>query len=103
MINVYQMYEENDHKAGFWLSRTTWGDWIALVKIIQGKAEGPLEGCAPYYGTPPVIADVYNRHTGELLKTDFPISCPGTYSTYYPAEAPDWAKPTTGHDEVTGR
>lgn len=97
-MNIYQMYTENDNKAGFWVQRRTWGKTVALIKSIGGQKEGKLAGSAPYFSNPLVIADVYRvtpsvTSSGaqwELVDEDSELSCPGTYSYGWVRE--DWAE-----------
>jgi hypothetical protein len=58
--NVFEMFVEFGQKPGFWLRRTTWGNTCAKV-VSVGKFKGP----PPYYGNPPVLADIFDLHTGE--------------------------------------
>lgn len=77
--NIYQMYEANGNKAGFFVRRNSWGNTYARVATVAGSTEGPLPGNPPYYGNPPVTMDVFNDD-GSLKGTDQELSCPGTYS-----------------------
>jgi len=90
-MNVYQMYKENGNKVGFWIRRRSWGNTIAKVIKVNGSLEGKLEGRDPYYKNPPVIVNMYDLRSGDLVKDaralfegidsfDMPLSCPGTYS-----------------------
>lgn len=90
-INLYQMYEENGNKAGFWVRRNTWGNFCARVISIGEQKEGKLPGRAPYHGNPPVAAEFFNLHDGSPARwDDTHIRCPGTY-TYSMIEPPEWA------------
>lgn len=92
--NIYQMYQENGWKTGFWVRRENWGNTVALVKLIAGEETGKLAGQPPYFslpgkGSPKVICDVFNEMTGERIDPDSQLSCPGTYS-YRKVEPPTW-------------
>lgn len=84
--NVFQMYVANGEEPGFWLRRTTWGNTCAQVTSV-----GELKGPAPYFGNPPVQADIYDIRTGELKEKDATIPVPGTYKTWRCIAPPDWA------------
>jgi hypothetical protein len=89
-MNIYQMYEYNGDRAGFWVRRDTWGNTIAKVVLIGALTEGKLPGRAPYYGNPPVQVEIYNLHSGERLDYGDVLRCPGTGS-YRMVNAPSWA------------
>jgi hypothetical protein len=78
VLNLYQLYEDNGHKAGFLVRRATWGGTYALVKNIGGIEEGKLRGRPPYWGSRPVIADVF----GKWEARDVALPCPGCYQWY---------------------
>lgn len=91
-MNVYEMYEANGFRFGFFVRRDTWGSTVAKItaidKVIEGK---PIKGKAPYFGNPKVTAEFYkvdiddNRNLNEtcnessFVKTAN-LSCPGNYS-----------------------
>lgn len=77
MPNIYQMYEAFGNRAGFYVRRDSWSKAYALVITVQGKKSGPLEGTPPYYGNPPVVANIYGFDSGD--QTGVRLSCPGTY------------------------
>jgi hypothetical protein len=77
--NIYQMYEANGNKAGFFVRRNSWGCIYAQVTTIAGQTEGLLLGKPPYYGNPPVTMDVFNND-GSIQSTNQQLSCPGTYA-----------------------
>ena len=79
-MNIYQMYVANGNKAGFYVVRDSWGNTIAEITTVGGKKEGMLPGKPPYYGNPPVKADIYKKDTGSKINTNATISCPGTYA-----------------------
>jgi hypothetical protein len=86
-LNVFQMYVANGERPGFWLRRTTWENTCALVTSV-----GPLTRPPPYFGNPPVHADIYNLTTGELKESGARIRVPGTYKTWRQIDPPPWAK-----------
>lgn len=90
-MNVYQMYVANGNRAGFWVSRDTWGRTIARIVAIDGRAEGELAGSAPYFRRQAVLAEFYS-YEGEqwIRKADWGqgedgrglgefLRCAGTY------------------------
>jgi hypothetical protein len=49
-LNIFQMYERNGDRAGFWVRRNSWGSWsFAQVLTVQGRESGPLAGVGPYF------------------------------------------------------
>lgn len=82
--NIFQMYVAHDG-PGFWLRRTTWESTCARVVGI-----GELTGPAPYYGNPPVLADVYSLD-GRLKEELASLPVPGTFKTWRQIEPPRWA------------
>ena len=78
-MNIYQMYIANGERAGFHVRRDSWSSIYAEVKAIGGIAEGPLTGMPPYFGNPPVIADVYDNN-GLLKQAAAVLSGPGTFA-----------------------
>ncbi len=77
-MNVYEMYEENGYKFGYWIVRNTWGNSFAKVLSIKGTREGqPIKGRPPYYNNPTVYVAFY--HHG-VFKENMELRCPGTYS-----------------------
>lgn len=72
--------------AGFWVTRTTWGHTIARIVGI-----GTITGPAPYYGSPPVVMDVYSKG-GKLREGLQRLSTAGTYKTWRLIDAPEWAE-----------
>jgi hypothetical protein len=78
-MNVFEMYVANGNKVGFKVRRNWWSKKsYSVVKLVQDKKEGPLEGEAPYYGNPVVICDFY--FDGRLKSRNSILSCPGTYN-----------------------
>lgn len=78
MRNLYQLYADNDWKAGFLVRRATWGNTYALVKSVGGKTEGKLSGWGPYWFDRGVVADVFGTWHGQ----DMALPCPGCYQWY---------------------
>lgn len=85
-LNVFQMYVAYGRKPGFWLRRTTWGNTCAKVVSV-----GTFMGPPPYYGNPPVRADIFNLQTGELKEANARIPVPGTYKTWRQIAPPPWS------------
>lgn len=85
-LNVFEMFVANGEQAGFWIRRTTWGNTCARVTFI-----GPLNGPAPYYGNPVVLADIHDLQSGELIDRGATIPVPGTYKTWRQIGPPSWA------------
>ena len=78
-LNIYGMYAQNDHKAGFWVRRNSWStSSFAQVKTIAGAESGPLAGKPPYHERQKVSMDFY--FDGRLHETNAELSCPGTYA-----------------------
>lgn len=82
-MNIYQMYLDN-RGAGFWVRRSRWVQTVARITAV-----GPLEGRAPYYNNPQVLADVYDIDTGALREANAILRCPGNY-TYTQLDSPVW-------------
>ena len=86
-LNVYQMAERHGG-PGFWITRTTWGSTVARIVGIA-----PATAPAPYFGSPPVVMDVYS--TSGTLKDELArLSTAGTYKTWRKIIAPEWATTT---------
>lgn len=83
-LNIFQMYMAHGG-PGFWLRRTTWGSTCARVAGM-GKLGGP----APYFGNPPVLADIYSLD-GKLKEELARLSAAGTYKTWRQIDPPSWA------------
>lgn len=81
--NVFQMAEINGG-PGFWVTRTTWGDSIAHIVGI-----GMMTKPGPYFGSPPVLMDIYTRD-GKLRKGLERLSTAGTYKTWRLIDTPEW-------------
>lgn len=84
-MNVYQMYNENEFKFGFFIQRYSWGNTVAKITSIEGVEEGRrIKGQPPYFGNPRVYAEFYstelprNCNESTFLNEDV-ISCPGTH------------------------
>ena len=96
MVNVFDMYEANGNRVGFWIRRNTWGNTVARVVSVADAESGPLvkkPGSRYPVGRTKVVAVFYNLHTGELLNTS-EVSCPGTfaYSQVETERLPNWAR-----------
>jgi hypothetical protein len=73
--NVYSLYVRNGNRAGFWVRRAGWGESLAFVWRVGGKAEGPLDGKPPYYGNVKVGATIF--YPDRVVEGYLP--CPGCY------------------------
>ena len=71
--NIFQMYEANGNKAGFFVKRNSWSSQTAEIVKIDGKSSGELTGKSPYFNNPKVFGKFSDN--GELVE----ITCPGTY------------------------
>ena len=87
-MNIYQMYNENDNKIGFYVIRASWSNIIAKVTMIGSQTHGKLKGRSPYYGNPDVFCELYDLKTGKPVQNRFKylekdgkttISSAGTY------------------------
>jgi hypothetical protein len=57
---IYELYVENGNRAGFWARNLDSQPGVRyLIRLVDGKAEGPLSGIPTEYGRPPVICDAY--------------------------------------------
>lgn len=83
-LNIFQMYVAYGG-PGFWLRRTTWGSTCARV-VGMGDPSGP----APYFGNPPVLADIYTLD-GRLKEELARLPAAGTYKTWRQIDPPTWA------------
>ena len=91
-MNVYEMYEANAYKFGFYVIRDTWERFIARIEYIEGVTEGePIPGRSPYFNNPTVYATMYKvkDNTSDIASKlcnidsffdDVELSCPGNYS-----------------------
>jgi Domain of unknown function (DUF5710) len=86
--NVYQMAEINGG-PGSWVTRTTWGNTVARIVGI-----GTITGLGPYFGSPPVLMDVYSKD-GKLRDGLERLSTAGTYKTWRLIEPPEWEATVT--------
>lgn len=86
--NVYQMAEINGG-PGFWVTRTTWGNTVARIIGI-----GTITGPGPYFGSPPVLMDVYSKD-GKLRDGLERLSTAGTYKTWRLIDPPEWEATVT--------
>jgi len=89
-LNIFQMYQRNGDRAGFWVRRNSWGSWsFAQVLTVQGRELGPLAGVGPYFnddrGLNPIVeARIWYRGAVGVLEA---LSGPGTYA-YVRIKAP---------------
>ena len=80
-LNIFQMYERNGDRAGFWVRRNSWGSWsFAQVLTVQGRESGPLAGVGPYFnddrGLNPIVeARIWYRGAVGMVEA---LSGPGT-------------------------
>lgn len=99
-MNIFQMYEANDNRAGFWVFRDTWGYTCARIVSIACHTEGPLSptlGRAPYYDkardlvyaelycfVPDLFGELHRIASPDFPAPDHPdlavISCPGSFA-----------------------
>lgn len=86
--NVYQMAEIYGG-PGFWVTRTTWGHTVARIVGI-----GTMTRLGPYFGSPPVLMDVYSKD-GKLRDGLDRLSTAGTYKTWRLIDRPEWAATVT--------
>ncbi len=82
--NIFQMYMAHGG-PGFWLRRTTWESTCARV-VGMGEPSGP----GPYFGNPPVLADIYTL-AGRLKEELARLPAAGTYKTWRQIGPPAWA------------
>lgn len=82
--NLFQMFAAHGG-PGFWVRRTTWDATCARVVGVAA-----LTGPAPYFGNPPVIADIYSLD-GRLKESLARLPVPGTYKTWRSIDPPSWA------------
>jgi hypothetical protein len=87
--NIYQMYEANGNKAGFYVRRNSWSAVYACVTSVAGRTEGSLVVKPPYFGNPPVTMDVFNND-GTIRSTNQILSCPGNYTYKIFQPKPRW-------------
>lgn len=75
--NVFQLYEENGNRAGFWIRRDWWHRCYAFVHSIGGITSGPLPGSPPYYGNPKVLVSIVGSKC--VRSGNYYLPCPGSY------------------------
>lgn len=85
--NVYEMIVKYGG-PGLWIRRTTWGNTCARI-VALGRFTRP----APYFGSPPVLMDVYTLD-GQPKQALAQVPVPGTYKTWRRWPEPEWAKTT---------
>jgi hypothetical protein len=69
-MNVYRLYQQNSHRAGFWVQHRTWINSCAQVCSIAGKSSGALPGLAPLHDLADVMVHVFDVRSGRLLERD---------------------------------
>ena len=74
--NVFQLYEENRNKAGFWVQHEIWeaSDTDVIVKSIDGKSEGRLFDNTTDSGAASVRVDVYVDGVLNQENLELPIA-----------------------------
>ncbi|MDD3797884.1 MAG: DUF5710 domain-containing protein [Novosphingobium sp.] len=72
---------------GFWARRTTWDNSCARIVAIGLFTQPP-----PYFGNPPVLADIYSL-TGQMKERAATLPMPGAYRNWLQIEEPSWATP----------
>lgn len=58
-FNLYDLYEMNGCKAGFYVVNRRWGRTVALVVSIADQEQGELPGLPPYHDNAAVLARFY--------------------------------------------
>jgi hypothetical protein len=69
-MNVYRLYAQNNHRAGFWVQHRTWNNTCAHVQSIAGRASGALPGAAPLHEMADVMVRVFDVRSGRLMEGD---------------------------------
>ena len=69
-MNVYRLYAQNNHRAGFWVQHRTWANTCARIETIAGQSSGTLPGAAPLHELADVMVRVFDVRSGRLLEGD---------------------------------
>jgi hypothetical protein len=69
-MNVYRLYAQNNHRAGFWVQHRTWCNTCAHVQSIAGKSSGTLPGAGPIHDLADVVVSIFDVRSGRLIEGD---------------------------------
>ena len=92
-MNVYRLYAQNNHRAGFWIQHRAWTNTCAHVKTIAGVTCGPLPGTAPLHDLVNVLVSVFDVRSGRLIEVDQLLKQPEDRNFALIAE-PSWYEPS---------
>ena len=66
-MNVYRLYAQNNHRAGFWVQHRTWCNTCAHVQTIAGKSSGTLPGLPDLAE---VVVSIFDVRSGRPIEVD---------------------------------
>jgi hypothetical protein len=69
-VTIYRIYEQNGHRAGFWVQHRSWKDSCAQVQSIAGQKEGRLAGSPQPEDSDCVLMRVFDVRSGRMLDGD---------------------------------
>jgi hypothetical protein len=66
-MTLYRLYQQNGHRAGFWVQHRTWSNTCGRVVSIAGRDCGPLPGGPPEHDGAPVVMHLFDIRSGRML------------------------------------
>lgn len=66
-MTLYRLYEQNDHRAGFWVQHRTWSNACARVETIAGRRSGRLPGASPGHEDAEIIIEIFDVRSGRRM------------------------------------
>jgi hypothetical protein len=91
-MNVYRLYQQNSHRAGFWVQHRTWMNTCAQVCSIAGQQSGLLPGPASLHPRADVMVHLFDVRSGRVLQRDSLLEQPEDRNYTQIAE-PHWHHP----------
>ena len=102
-MTIYRLYQENGHRADFWVQHRSWSNSCARVISVAGLESGRLPGAPPRHGEAAVVMLMFDVRSGRPLH-DVQASADGAApatlarSVAIPGEADD--APRIGKSDV---
>src|SRR5688572_32758386 len=66
-MTIYRIYQENGHRAGFWVQHRKWSNTCARVVRIAGREAGRLPGAPPRHAGAAVEMLMFDIRSGRPL------------------------------------
>ena len=67
-MTIYRLYQQNGHRAGFWVQHRTWGNTCGRVVSIAGRDAGPLPGAPPRHDEAAIVMQLFDVRSGRTLE-----------------------------------